>query len=168
MVAARRVQTPTFSAAVGILALLLVPVWYGSGLQRGKWSAAAAHCNLRVDRGLVDCARYIRGQPPMGAVAQDSHLDKLPIPVLGGLSERPSFAARPTFWIWVSRAFRESPYQEQLRKLRSLQQATNVPDLQRSVRRLAFTGTCASGRFQLLAYRVSRSPGIRVERLQGL
>jgi hypothetical protein len=134
MVAARRVQTPTCSAAVGILALLLVPVWYGSGLQRGKWSGAAAHCSLRVDRGLVDCARYIRGQPPMGAVAQDSHLDELPIPVLGGLSERPSFAARPRFWILVSRAFRESPYQEQLRKLQSLQQATNVPDLQRSVR----------------------------------
>ena len=30
----------------------------------------------------------------MDAVAQDSHLDKLPIPVLEGLSERRSFAAR--------------------------------------------------------------------------
>ena len=34
----------------------------------------------------------------------------------------------------VSKAFRESPYQEQLRRLQSLQQARNVPDLQRGVR----------------------------------
>jgi hypothetical protein len=36
----------------------------------------------------------------------------------------------------ISKAFRKSPYpyQEQLRKLQSLQQATNVQDLQRSVR----------------------------------
>jgi hypothetical protein len=134
MVAARRVQTPTWSAGVGILALLIVPVWYGSGLQRGKWSGAAAHCSVRVDRGLVDCAQYIRGRPPTNALAQDSHLDESPIPVLEALGERRSFAARPRFWIWASKAFRESPYQEQLRKLQTLQQATNVPDLQRSVR----------------------------------
>jgi hypothetical protein len=63
---------------------------------------------------------------------QDSHLDELLI--LGGLSERPSFAARLDLWKSASKAFRESPYQEQLRKLHSLQEATNIPDLQRSVR----------------------------------
>ena len=92
------------------------------------------HSHLRVDRGLVDCAHYIRGRPPADAVAQDSHFDELPVPILSGLSERPSFAARPRFWLWVSKAFRESPYQERLRRLRSLAQATNIPDLQRSVR----------------------------------
>jgi hypothetical protein len=132
--AARRRHLPTWAIAVGILALMLVPMWYGSGLQRGKWSGAAAHSNLRVDRGLVDCAHYIRRQPPAEAVTQDSHLDELPVPILSGLSERPSFAARPRFWLWVSKAFRESPYQEQLRRLRSLAQATNIPELQRSVR----------------------------------
>ena len=39
---------------------------------------------LHVDRGLVDCARFIRNQPPADAVAQDSHLEKFF--VLGGLS----------------------------------------------------------------------------------
>ena len=53
--------------------------------------------------------------------------------ILGALSERRSFAARPELWKGISKAFRESPYHEQLRKLQSLQQATNVPDLQRSV-----------------------------------
>ena len=134
MVAGGRPQLSTRAIAVGIIALTLVPAWYGSGLQRGKWSGADAHSNLRVDRGLVDCAHYIRGHPPANAVAQDSHLDDLPVPILGGLSDRRSFAARPKFWIWVSNAFRESTYQEQLRKLQSLQQATNVPDLQRCVR----------------------------------
>jgi hypothetical protein len=131
MATGRRPQPPTWAIAVSILALLLVPVWYGSGLECGKWSGAGAHSSIRVDRGLVDCAYYIRSQPPTEAVAQDSRLDDLPI--LGGLGERPSFAARPKFFMRVSKAFRESPYQEQLRRLRSLQQATNVPDLQRSV-----------------------------------
>ena len=132
MAAGSRPQPPTWGVAVSILALLLVPVRYGSGLERGKWSGADAHSNLRVDRGLVDCAYYIRGQPPSDAVAQDSHLDELPI--LGGLGERPSFAARPELWIRVSKTFREAPYREQLRRLQNLQQAANVPDLQRSVR----------------------------------
>ena len=80
------------------------------------------HSSLRVDRGLIDCARYIRSQPPTDAVVQDSHLDKFLI--LGGLSERPSFAARLEMWTDISKVFRESTYQEQLGKLQRLQQAT--------------------------------------------
>jgi len=131
MAAGRRPPPPTWAVAVSILAVMLVPVRYGSGLERGKWSGADTFSNLRVDRGLVDCAHYIRGQLPTNAVAQDSRLDERLI--LGGLGERRSFAARLTTWTRVSKAFRESPYQEQLRRLQSLQQATNVPDLQRSV-----------------------------------
>ena len=131
MATERRPQPPTWAVAVSILALVLVPVRYGSGLERGKWSGADAFSSLRVDRGLVDCAHYIRGQFPPDAVAQDSRLDELLI--LGGLGERRSFAARLKVWMGVSKAFRESPYQEQLRRLQSLQQARNVPDLQRSV-----------------------------------
>jgi len=132
MVAGRRPQPPIWAVAVGILALMIVPIWYGSGLDRAKWSGAGAFSSLRVDRGLVDCAHYIRGQLPTNAVAQDSRLDELLI--LGGLGERRSFAARPKLWMRASKVFRESPYQEQLQRLQSLQQATNVPDLQRSVR----------------------------------
>ncbi len=131
MATRRRPQPPTWAVAVGIVGLMLVPVWYGSGLQRGKWSGAGAHSSIRVDRGLVDCAHYIRGQLPSNAVAQDSRLDEFVI--LGGLGERRSFAARLKVWVRVSKAFRESPYQEQLRKLQRLRQATNVSDLQRSV-----------------------------------
>jgi hypothetical protein len=127
-----RPQLSTWAVAVSILALMLIPIRYGSGLERGKWPGVEAFSNLRVDRGLVDCANYIRGQPPADAVVQDSRLDELLI--LGGLSDRPSFAARAKVWVAVSKAFQESPYQEQLRRLQSLQQATNVPDLQRSVR----------------------------------
>jgi hypothetical protein len=127
-----RPQLSTWAVAVSILALLLIPARLGSGLERGKWLGADLHSNLVVDRGLVDCANFIQGQPPSNAVAQDSRLDEFL--VLAGLGERPSFAARPELWIRVSRAFRESPYQKQLRKLKSLQQATNLPDLQRSVR----------------------------------
>jgi hypothetical protein len=131
MAAGPRPQLPTWAVAGSIVALMLVPVWYGSGLQRGEWSGADAHSSLRVDRGLVGCAYYIRDQPPTNAVAQDSRLDELLI--LGGLSERRSFAARPKLWTRVSKAFRELPYPEQLLRLQSLRQARNVPDLQRSV-----------------------------------
>ena len=63
---------------------------------------------------------------------QDSQLDKFLI--VGGLTDRPSFAARVDEWTRQSKVFRESAYQEQLGKLQRLQQATNIPDLQRSVR----------------------------------
>jgi hypothetical protein len=131
-IAASRPRLWIRAIVVTTIALTLVPVCYGSGLQRGKWSGGNVHSSLHVDRGLIDCAHYIRSQPPADAVTQDSHLDKFLI--LAGLSERPSFAARLDAWTRASKAFRESPYQQQLRKLQSLQQATNVPDLQRSVR----------------------------------
>jgi hypothetical protein len=132
MVAERYLHFATAIVIVSIVALMLVPARYGSGLQPGKWPGAKAYSNLRVDRGLVECAHYIRNRPPTNAVAQDSHQDKLLI--LGGLSERPSFAARLEMWKLASKAFRESSYKAQLHKLQSLQQATNIPDLQRSVR----------------------------------
>ncbi|PYK40733.1 MAG: hypothetical protein DME60_07025 [Verrucomicrobia bacterium] len=132
MVAEDRPRLWTRAMVVSIIALIWVPLYYGSGLQRGRWAGADEFSSLRVDRGLIDCAHYIRSQLPANAVAQDSHLDQ--VLILAGLAERPSFAARLDVWTSASKAFRESPYQEQLRKLESLQQATNIPDLQRSVR----------------------------------
>jgi hypothetical protein len=133
MVAAGRRQLATGVVAVSSVVLILVPVRYGSGIQRGNWLGANAYSELRVDRGLVDCAHYIRDQLPISSVAQDSRLDNNYL-ILEGLSERPSFAARPEWWKWMSKAFRGSRYQEQLRKLQGLQQATSLPDLQRAVR----------------------------------
>jgi hypothetical protein len=134
MVADRWPQPSILATVVSVLALMLVPIRYGSGLERSKTAGPDAFSNLRLDRGLIDCAYYIRRQPPANAVVQDSHLDELLI--LGGLSERRSFIARAKMWMTISKAFGKSPntYQEQLRKLQNLQQATNVPDLQRSVR----------------------------------
>jgi hypothetical protein len=63
---------------------------------------------------------------------EDSQLDKFLI--VGGLTDRPSFAARVDEWTRQSKVFRQSGYQEQLAKLQRLQQANNIPDLQRSVR----------------------------------
>ena len=132
MAAERCLRFATAIVIVSIAALMLVPVRYGSGLQPGKWPGAKAYSSLRVDHGLVECAHYIRSQPPTNAVAQDSRMEKFSI--LSGLSERPSFAGRLEMWKAVSKAFRKSPYQEQLQKLQSLQKATTIPDLQRSVR----------------------------------
>ena len=132
IVAARRPRFWTGAVIISAIALTLIPLCYGSGLQRGKGSVGNVHSSIRVDRGLIDCARYIRNQPPADAVVQDSHLDKFL--TLGGLCERRSFAARLDEWTRPSKAFRESPYQEQLGKLQRLQQANNIPDLQRSAR----------------------------------
>jgi hypothetical protein len=132
LVSESRPQLWTRIVVVSTIVLTLLPVCYGSGLQRGKWLRENIHSRFRVDRGLIECARYIRSQPPINAVVQDSHLDEFL--TLGGLSERPSFAARLDIWTRISKAFRESPYKEQLHKLQSFQQATNIPDLQRSVR----------------------------------
>jgi hypothetical protein len=109
-----------------------VPIVYGRQLQRGAWPQGNAHASMRVDRGLIECARYVREQRPPDAVAQDSRLDEFLI--LGGLCQRPSFAARLSLWKLLSDSFRASPYQERLRTLQNLQQATNIEDLQRSVR----------------------------------
>lgn len=132
ILAARRPQLRTRAVVVSAIILILVPICYGSGLQRGKWPGGSVRSGLRIDRGLIDCAGYIRSQAPSDAVVQDSDLDRFS--VLVGLAERPSFAARVNMWTRQSKAFRESPYREQLRKLERLQKATNIPDLQRSVR----------------------------------
>src|SRR6185369_13741440 len=133
--AARRPQPWTRVVVVSAIILTLVPVCYGSGLQRGKGSVGNVRSNVHVDRGLIDCARYIRNQPPADAIVQDSQLDKLLI--VGGLTDRPSFAARVDEWTRQSKAFRESGYKERLGKLQRLQQAENISDLQRSVRETA-------------------------------
>jgi hypothetical protein len=132
ILAGRRPQVWTRVVVVSAIVLTLVPVCYGSGLQRGKGSVGNVRSGIRVDRGLIDCAHFIRSQAPADAVVQDSQLDKFLI--LGGLSDRPSFAARVDEWTRQSKVFRESPYREQLGKLKRLQQANNIPDLQRSVR----------------------------------
>jgi len=132
MLATRRLQLWTRGVAVSALMLSVVPVCYGSGLQRGKGSVGNVRSSVHVDRGLINCAHYIRNQPSADAVTQDSQLDKFLI--VGGLSDRPSFAARVDEWTRQSKAFRQSGYQEQLRKLQILQQVTNIPDLQRAVR----------------------------------
>jgi hypothetical protein len=134
ILAASRPQLWTRAIVVSAIILTLVPVCYGSGLQRGKGSVGNVRSNMHVDRGLIDCARYIRHQPPADAVVQDSQLDKFL--VVGGLSDRPSFAARVEEWTRQSKAFRESGYQEQLKKLQNLQQATNITELQRGVRQI--------------------------------
>ena len=132
ILSARRPHLWTRGVAVGAIALTLVPLCYGSGLQHGKGSVGNVRSSMRLDGGLIDCARYIRNQPPADAVVEDSQLDKLL--VVGGLTDRPSFAARVDEWTRQSKVFRQSGYQEQLAKLQRLQQANNIPDLQRSVR----------------------------------
>jgi len=132
MLAEGRQRLLTRVVVIAAIALAFLPVYYGAGLQRGKWAGDKVHSGIRVDRGLIDCAQYIRSQPPANALAQDSHLDKFLI--LGALAERPAFASRVDMWIRASKAFRESPYQRQLRELQTLQGATNVSELQRGVR----------------------------------
>ena len=132
LLSAGRPQLWTKTLVASAIGLTLVPICCGSGLQRGKWSGGSVRSGLRVDRGLVECARYVRSQSPSDAVVQDSHLDNFSI--LAGLAERPSFAARVDMWIRQSKAFRESSYQEQLRKLQRLRRATAIADLQHAVR----------------------------------
>jgi hypothetical protein len=132
LLAAHRPQLWTRVVVVTAMILTLVPVCYGSGLQRAKGTVGNVRSGIHIDRGLIDCARYIRNRPPAEAVVQDSQLDKFLI--VGGLSDRPSFAARVDEWARQSKAFRQSSYKEQLRKLQVLQQAANIPDLQQSVR----------------------------------
>ena len=139
ILAARRPQLWTRGIVVSAIILTLVPVCYGSGLQRGKGSVGNVRSSIHVDRGLIDCARYIRNQPPADAVVQDSQLDKFLI--VGGLSDRPSFAARVDEWTRQSKVFRESPYQEQLGKLQRLQQATTFRICSAASAKLGFAGT---------------------------
>ena len=71
VLATRRPQLWTRGVVVSAIILTLVPICYGSGLQRGKGSVGNVRSNVHVDRGLIDCARYIRNQPPADAVVQD-------------------------------------------------------------------------------------------------
>ena len=137
------------------------------GYSAVKWSGGNVHSPLRVDRGLIECARYIRNQPPTNAVVQDSHLDKFLI--LGGLSDRPSFAARVDMWTRAKRGlpriFLPGAATETAKTAAgdkhsgfAAQRARNWNSLVRG----------SSRRSQRLASRVSRSAGIRVQRLSSL
>ncbi|MEP7071697.1 MAG: hypothetical protein ABI839_04870 [Verrucomicrobiota bacterium] len=117
---------------VALLFLACAPIYFGRGLQRGKWPAAASHYDIPVPRGLVESASFIRKQAPTSALVQDSHLEEW-YPILDALSERGSFAARPTFWAKISKSFRESNYREQLAQLRELDSAEDLSSLQRGV-----------------------------------
>ena len=130
--AVRRHKLWTRVIMVSAVILTLVPVCFGLGLQRGKGTVGSRRSGVHVDRGLIGCARYIRTHSPTDAVVQDSQLDKLLI--VGGLTDRPSFAARVDEWTRQSKVFRESGYQGQLGKLQRLQQAGKISDLQRAVR----------------------------------
>ena len=118
--------------SVGIVVLCVVPACYGHGLEQGKWPGASDHYDIRVDVGLVESARFIRGQPPKDAIVQDSNLEDW-FPILQALSERPSFASRPKFWHRVSKAFRGSNYQQQLARLQMLNAARDWISLRRGV-----------------------------------
>lgn len=118
---------------VAYFSFLLVPVYCGAGLQRGGWPGAQAHSSLTIDRGLIECARYIRGQASATAIVQDSQLETS-FPILSALAERPSFAGRTKFWVRISNAFRQSSYRTQLEKLKNLETASNLADLQHSAR----------------------------------
>jgi hypothetical protein len=132
MLAEKRSRLLTRLVVIAAIGLTLVPACYGAGLQRGKWTRGNVHADLRVDRGLIACARYIRSQPPANAVTQDSRLDRFL--VVAALGERPAFAARLDIWLIASKAFRASSYEEQLQKLKNLQEATNIAKLRRIVR----------------------------------
>jgi hypothetical protein len=133
IVALEKRHVRPWTVGTGLLGLVLIPTWYGSGLQLGKWPGARTHSSLPIDRGLVECARYIRNQPPTDALAQDSSLES-PFPILTALSERPSFATRTKFWLRISKTFRGFHYREQLQLLEDLKSAGNLPDLQRGAR----------------------------------
>lgn len=131
---AARLSTPPFwGIALAFCILALIPAYYGRGLQQGKWPGASAHRDIRVDRGLVESARYIRNQPPSNALVQDSDLEDW-FPILDGLSERGSFAGRPAFWARISAGFRNSNYRRQLALLKDLQSANSVSSLKQAVR----------------------------------
>ena len=133
LTAAGRGAPHVWLVAAGLLCLCLVPIFYGRHLQHGKWATAKPHYGIKVDRGLVASAAFIRKQPPSDAIVQDSDLDE-PFPILDGLSERGSFAGRPKFWRRISRSFRDADYREQLEKLHALQSARSLAALRKAVR----------------------------------
>lgn len=83
---AARLRWPLISSAVATIAAALTFVAIaGPSSQHGpSWSTR--FCDQRVDRGLVDCAAFLREHSPAGAVVQDARGD--PLLVLAALSER--------------------------------------------------------------------------------
>ena len=163
ILAARRPQLWTRGVVIGAIVLTLVPCVMARGYNAANGEEECAF-PLRVDRGLIDCARYIRNQLPTDAVAQDSQLDNFLI--LGALNERPSFAARPNLWK-TKNAFRESTYQDQLRDWKDCSRRPTFPTCSAVSANWHSLVRDSSRRFQRLADRVSRSPGIRIQRLSG-
>jgi hypothetical protein len=69
----------------------------GQCIQEGKTSWRTSSANLAYPRGLVESSRWISRAGSRGDIVQDGRCDESFL--LGGLSERRSYLARPTAYL---------------------------------------------------------------------
>jgi hypothetical protein len=128
-------QIPRKAVWLVCLVLLAWPAWQGRTVQHQNTQWGPQFVDVKLSRGLVSCAEYIRRHPPVDACIQDSHPNEVSHilgGVLGGLSQRRSFLARPEGWKAVSPGFRAKGYSEMTDQLKQLEQASTLAELRSS------------------------------------
>jgi hypothetical protein len=117
------------AACVG---LLVVPAVLGGKVHLQGTNWGPEFVNVKLPRGLVACARFIRRHGPVTALVQDSDLGRDSY-LLGCLAQRRSFLARPDDWERVGNRPPTSCCAELRRQLERLKQATTLADLRASL-----------------------------------
>lgn len=107
--------------------LCIMPFYLGRGVQHAKHSFSDQYTDTRVSCGLHDCALFVRSRASATALLQVTDFD--PYLVAGGLSEHPSFLARPNWWLSVSRSYRASSYQAKRCQVQKLVEADTAERL---------------------------------------
>jgi hypothetical protein len=115
------------------LGLLAVPAALGGTVQHQGTTWGPEFLNVKLPRGFVACARFLRGQAPANALVQDSDIGEQSH-ILGSLAQRRSFLARPDEWERVGKRFGSGSCAEARRQLERLKQATTLADLGAGVR----------------------------------
>jgi hypothetical protein len=116
-------------ALLGVV-LLVIPFRLGSTVQEGRTVWRLTCCNLHFPRGQVDCARFIRAASARLDLVQDGQCD--PHLLVGGLTERRAFLARPFEWSKNAKLGLAETVQRKQEALGRLRQASTKDELRQA------------------------------------
>jgi hypothetical protein len=126
----RRLSRMARPALLGLaLVLMIVPAIFGSGIHR-MWALASISPPLRVPRGLVEAAHYIREHSDPQELIQDSLFDRFC--TVAALSERKAFVARSQTRIMHNADLVEQRV-EMVENFVSLKLASEIPAMARQL-----------------------------------
>ncbi len=155
------------------VALLAVPAGLGGAVHHQRTTWGVAGTEVKLPRGLVACARFIRHHGPVSALVQDSDLGEQSH-ILSSLAQRRAFLAHPDDWASIHKRRHAGRCAEARRQLEALKQARTAAELRAGVQAtgirwyLQRPGACVAWPPELRDRSAFEADGYRVYDLRAL